>query len=249
MLQQARLVLKRGQPAPHTDSLDLAEVTPDFIATIDVKGHIVDCNPAARRILGLDETEPLDVHIADAHPAWANLLVLGEGIQTARLDGLWSGEAALLDRTGREIPVSEIILAHPRERDVPEYLTLIARDITAIKVAENALRASEQLYRRIVETVHAGIWIVDPDHRLTFVNPALAHCLGYRVDDMLGRSICAFLIEAEHASGPPEREFTLVRKDGTRLPVLLSTSPLFNSNEQFAGTLGIVLGELEYADE
>ena len=53
-------------------------------------------------------------------------------------------------------------------------------DVTAVpreREAEQARRAAEERYRRIVETTMEGIWLLDADNRTTFVNEALARML------------------------------------------------------------------------
>src|SRR5688572_20371488 len=54
--------------------------------------------------------------------------------------------------------------------------------------AQVALRESEERYRLIVETANEGIWTVDHDSSITFVNRRFADMLGYTPEEMLGRS-------------------------------------------------------------
>lgn len=220
--------------------LEIAEDTLDVVLMIDVQGNVLYGNPAAHRLLALDSSA--DFHVQDAHPTWANLLVLGVGIQTALLDGVWRGESALLNAAGEEVPVSEMILAHPDAQGRSELLSIVARDISEIKQTENALAASEQFYRRIVESANAGVWIVDPDNRVTFVNPRLARLLGYAVEEMTGQSVSEFMAGPIMASVKEERHCRLYRRDGAAVDAVLSISPLYNHNEEFAGTLGVIMG-------
>src|SRR5207245_1417877 len=69
------------------------------------------------------------------------------------------------------------------------------RDVTERKRAEEALRQSEEQYRRIVETANEGIIIVDADDNIAFANQQMAEMLGYTVDEILGRPMDAFLDE------------------------------------------------------
>lgn len=222
--------------------LTLAENTPDFVATADVQGNVLYLNPAARRILGIAPCAPVtSLHLADLHPVWASVLVLGDGIEMALLDGTWRGEAALVTGEGKELAVSEVIIANRHLKGERVFLTLVARDISELKQTETALRTSEQFYRRIVETANVGIWIIDADNSITFVNPPLSKRLGYRPEEMIGQPLATFLDSPSALCNAQERcALRLRRKDGNPLWITLSTSPLFDSDERYAGVLGIV---------
>jgi PAS domain S-box-containing protein len=126
----------------------------------------------------------------------------------------------------------------------------IGRDVTAQRQAEEALRASEERYRRIVETAAEGIWMVDANWQTTFVNRPLEQMLGYRAEEFLGRHVLDFLddegqrILAEQLrlreEGQSEvYELRLRRKDGKTLWAVLSTSPIIEEG-QFTGALAMV---------
>ena len=53
------------------------------------------------------------------------------------------------------------------------------RDITERRRAEEALRVSEERYRRIVETADEGIWQMDVNFDTVYVNRRMADMLGY----------------------------------------------------------------------
>ncbi|MBD3235778.1 MAG: PAS domain S-box protein [Candidatus Eisenbacteria bacterium] len=71
-------------------------------------------------------------------------------------------------------------------------------DIHDRKTAEEALRRSEERYRRLVEELDAIIYEHDAEGRLTFVSPAIQRILGYRPAEIEGRSVLEFV--------KPERE-------------------------------------------
>jgi signal transduction histidine kinase/ActR/RegA family two-component response regulator len=114
----------------------ILEATPDFVAI----GH-------AGGMLGIGEGEDIStIRILDTHhPEWAGRLVFGEGIPAAIRDGIWSGETALLGRGGREIPVSQVIIAHKAPDGSVEFFSTIARDISESKRVQEVLRQSEKL--------------------------------------------------------------------------------------------------------
>ncbi len=123
-------------------------------------------------------------------------------------------------------------------------------DITAHKRAEAAVRASEERFRRIVETAAEGIWTVDPAGLTTFANARIASLLDYSVDEMTGRLAIDFVFaeDREHAlkvltrpfAGSPEsHEFRLSKKDGTQVWVNASASPLIDERGRALGTLAM----------
>ena len=57
-------------------------------------------------------------------------------LRVAAQHGVWSGETALLHRDGREIPVSQVIVAHKGGEGNVEYFSTIARDISQNKALE-----------------------------------------------------------------------------------------------------------------
>ncbi len=124
----------------------------------------------------------------------------------------------------------------------------MANDAATAMTSE--LRASEERYRRIVETADEGIWMSDSQARTTFVNPKLARMLGYAIDELLGRTPIALLDEAQHpdlthasAAGMSDaqpRELRLRRKDGSALWASLTTTPIVDAAGRPDGTLSMV---------
>ena len=64
------------------------------------------------------------------------------------------------------------------------------------KMAEEAMRRSEERYRRIVETTPDGYYEVDVNGRYTFFNEAMCDLLGYSKIEMKGMDQRAYLDEA-----------------------------------------------------
>src|SRR5688572_2023571 len=76
-------------------------------------------------------------------PAWAKHEFARAALPVALRDGTWSGESALLHQDGREIHVSQVILAHRAPSGGLDFTSMIARDISAAKrhsLVQDALR-------------------------------------------------------------------------------------------------------------
>jgi two-component system, cell cycle sensor histidine kinase and response regulator CckA len=127
-----------------------------------------------------------------------------------------------------------------------------ARDITPRKTAGEALRQSEEKYRKILETIAGGYHEVDLAGNLTFVNDSLCEILGYSRDELIGMSYrdlmddhnAQQIFEAYNAvyqSGISNPEFTyqVFRKDGTRRDVSVSIALIRDSEQPPEGFRGI----------
>jgi signal transduction histidine kinase/ActR/RegA family two-component response regulator len=113
------------------------EATPDFVGIGNPDGGLFFINEAGREMIGLGRSaEFSSIAMRDYQPGWACRIISNEGIPTVLQAGVWSGETALLGADGREIPVSQVIIAHRNDLGEIEYISTIMRDITERKRAE-----------------------------------------------------------------------------------------------------------------
>jgi two-component system, cell cycle sensor histidine kinase and response regulator CckA len=168
------------------------------------------------------------------------IIVSGTIGEETALEAMRSGahDFVLKGRLARLVPAIE---REMRERD----------ERVARRRAEVDLRASEERYRRIVETTTQGVWIVDPQARTRFVNRRMATMLGYEVGEVVGRSLFDFLEESEIARASrnlkslesgvgSSREARLRRKDGTLIWVSSESTPVFDDQGHYEGALAMM---------
>lgn len=114
--------------------------------------------------------------------------------------------------------------------------------------AQESLRASEDRYRRIVETTNEGVWLIDPGNKTTFMNRQMERMLGCETDTGVGRSLLEFLDEEGRArfaahierSEAHQVEVRFIRADGTYVWALLEATPLYDKAGQYDGMLAMV---------
>ena len=114
-------------------------------------------------------------------------------------------------------------------------------DISDRVLHERAVRASEERYRNIIETTSEGVWMIDGDHRTTYVNRRMGEMLGYAVEEMLGRPVSDFMEGGGSSlAAGGAREMRYRRKDGSEMWGLLSGSPLSDGSGGYGGALAMI---------
>lgn len=157
----------------------ILEATSDIVGMADPAGHLSYINGPGRALLGIAPEGPLPESIAHVHPRWASDIVLNEGLQAAIRDGHWSGETAVLGPDGGEIPVAQLILSHKDPQGKLLFVSTIMRDIRASRVAEQALRESEERLRLALAAASQGLYDLDLTTGIAKVSPEYATMLGY----------------------------------------------------------------------
>jgi PAS domain S-box-containing protein len=132
------------------------EGTSDLVGFATPQGQILYINPAGRSLVGLrPDQEVTRLEIREFHPPAANDLLLHTALPTAIREGTWSGQTVLRHHDGREIPVSQVLLAHKDAQGNVLFLSTIIRDITESRKLEERLRQSHKM--EAIGTLASGI--------------------------------------------------------------------------------------------
>jgi PAS domain S-box-containing protein len=186
-LQQEILERKQAEEE-RAKLIAILEATPDFISSASVDGQVFYFNRSARKILGFGQGDDLrHLDIANGHPDWANEVIEKEGIPAAIRDGSWVGETALLSHDGREIPLSQLIIAHKSPDGSVKMLSTIARDITQQKQIEATLREAERRWRSLLENVRLVVVGLDNNGKVNYVNPYFLELVDYTKAEVIGQ--------------------------------------------------------------
>ena len=224
----------------------LVALTPDMTITL--------VNRKACEILGYEESELLGKSWVDTcipPEIRADIAQLVAVIRSIEADPTRAHENQVLTKSGerRLIAWHNALLRNGDGAIVG--LLAHGEDITEHRAAEDALRRSEEQYRRIVETANEGIWILDEAGITVFVNRQMAEMLGYEPEDVLGRPVGDFINEdyapnleealRRRREGASERyEARYVRRDGSDLWVVTSGTPLYNDHGEYVGAMGLM---------
>lgn len=221
----------------------LFETAPCSFLLLDALGVCIHANTYIRELMGYELEELIGrnmfslVHPEDMH---ATFEVFTEILQTPLFKGKSEFRALHKDGSWRWMEaIGQNFLNDPSIRAVSCNLW----DITARKNAEEAVRANEARLRRIIDSNMVGIFFWHTDGRITDANDRFLEMIGYTREDLVTQRInwsaltppeFAYLdkaglqqIATRGICAPFEKEY--IRKDGTRIPILIGAALHENS--------------------
>jgi diguanylate cyclase (GGDEF)-like protein/PAS domain S-box-containing protein len=153
-------------------------------------------------------------------------------------------------------PVYFTVTTSPLAYGGNPYVLLVIENITDLKRSEEALRAGEARLRNITSMLGEGVYVVDRDGRLTFMNPEAEKLLGWKEAELLGKNVhdlihagktagsalsasdCVVLKTASTGAAYRAEEEFFIRKDGARFPAALVSTPL-REDGKIAGAVAV----------
>lgn len=218
---------------------DLAELLPQTVFEVDTNGHLVYVNFQALPTFGYAKEElegrPYDQVIAPQDRARlaedAQRLLNGE-------QGNGRGEYLGRRRDGSEVPIF-IRAATMKRQGVIVGFRGVVIDLTEPKRAEEALKQSEEKYRRLFENSRDAIFIATPKGRILEGNAAFFDLLGYDRNDVgivkTGdifvdpRQRRRFLKEFNETGSVKDFEMKIKKKDGSTADCLITASKTYSA--------------------
>ena len=125
----------------HAQLAAVLEATTDYVGMADENGKLLYANRALRQMRGMDLQADVPLGLwRSTYPDWAFHKLEAEALPATTLQGDWSGETAVLDAAGHEVPVHQVILAHRDEAGEIDFFSTVMRNLTASQQQAAALR-------------------------------------------------------------------------------------------------------------
>ena len=180
---------RRGSRAPvdlHAVVSDgvLANIT-DVLCALDRDWNVIYVNERGASLAGKTPAELVGTNLWDAFGSASD-----NPIRRRLEDAMESGTPVHFEthheRTGLWVSVH----AYPSEQG----MSVLVRDTTSEKSAQDLLRASEERFRALVEKSWDGLALVDAEGKFLYVSPSVTRILGWEPAELVGRSSGDFLV-------------------------------------------------------
>jgi two-component system, cell cycle sensor histidine kinase and response regulator CckA len=220
---------------------------------IDLSGNMVFFNEALAKIHGYPANELMGMNYRkyskpDEAKRVADIYI--EVYRTGTPSQIIDYEVINKDGTSTIIETSAALLRDASGEPVGFYG--ISRNVTEKRKTEQALRESERKYRTTLEAMQEGYYETNLAGDFTFFNGALARIHGYPADELMGMDRKRYSIPEEakrltkiyrevYRTGVPIEgiDYEILKKDGTKVTLELSSSLLRDSNGKPIGFYGI----------
>lgn len=256
------VLLLRAGIRPLTRALSTAEARnravvehlEEGVLLLDEQARVLAANPAAAAILGVSR-EQMDARSVD-QTGWR--LLAPDGTPLAR-EQYPSVRALHSGRGESRVPVG-VLASDGRlswveastaltQLDQGRVVVLTFADVTARKLDQSRLEASEARYQQMVDQVlDYAILMLDTEGRVVSWNRGAEHIKGYTADEIMGQSFARFFTEEDRAAHLPARELAeaaqqgrcefqgwRVRQDGSRFWGLMVLTAVRDAHGQLMG--------------
>jgi PAS domain S-box-containing protein len=192
------------------------ESSNDAIITMSLDGTITGWNSAAERLYGYTAAEAADKNIALLVPEDRRLEIEDTLRRIGWGESIEHSETVRLRKDGRPIEVSLSISPIKAPSGTTLGISKVVRDITDANKTRQMLRQQTEELRRIFETSQDLILVMDARGYLVQISPSCEAILGYRPEEMIGRSGVDF-IHPDHLDNSREEMRAARRGEPTKI--------------------------------
>jgi len=225
----------------------------------DSQGRITSANSMAEKILGLTIDQLMGRESYD--PRWKAIREDGSAfpgdehpsmitLKTGKpVNNVIMGVYNPKEEIYKWILINSIPLFKDNENTANQVYTTFV-DISSLKNAENALRASEERYKNLIENLNEGFTVHDLNLNIIFANEKFCEMLGYSLEELKGLNTLELLDEnnqkkliySSSLNNKTKKQYDLefISKSGKKVYTIVSPSVLYDENNQIVGSYAVI---------
>ncbi len=222
---------------------DLLDAVPAAVVATDLDGAVTHWNLAAEDMYGWSREEAVGGTLSDLTVGPEDGAEAKEIMDAVREAGQWEGEFEVRrnDRSRFPVHVRNALITDGEGR--PLGVVGVSVDISARVESERQLRSARDYLRAVNDSMGEGLFTLDTEGRLIYLNHAGERLLGWRQEELAGEMMNdrTHYLPAEGKRFPIEHrrlnevqrdgqvvrleDEVFIRKDGSELPVEITMAP------------------------
>lgn len=231
----------------------LVESAGDIIYNANEQGRCTYVNPITEKILGYSTDELIGKHFTDlvveSHKEEVGAFYVKQ-IKNREITSYL--EFPVVTKSGTPVWLGQRIEIE-YDGPIATKITAVARNIQDLVEARNALEASEEKYRGIIEGMELGLLEVDPNGVVVKAYDLFCQMMGYTEEELIGKNPSELflhpddivIIEQQNKDRKEGQtgvyEVRLRKKNGEYIWVVISGAPFYNVKGEMIGSVGIHL--------
>ncbi|WP_253717883.1 PAS domain-containing sensor histidine kinase [Sphingomonas sp. AP4-R1] len=225
-------------------------VTDYAIYMLDREGIVTSWNPGARRFKGYEADEIIGQHFSRFYtPEDLERNIPTLALETAERVGRFEAEGWRVRKDGTRFWANVVIDPIRQPDGTLVGFAKVTRDLSERRAAEEKLRASEERFRLLVQSVSDyAIYMLDTDGLVSSWNAGAERFMGYAAGEIIGQHFSRVYTQEDRGAGVPdaalaaarnegrfEAEGWRVRKDGSRFWSSVIIDPIRNDAGELVG--------------
>jgi PAS domain S-box len=240
------------QPSSTASKFELLvqSVTDYAIFMLDPEGRVTSWNAGARRFKGYEADEIIGEHFSRFYtPEEREQGIPRIALERAEREGRFEIEGWRVRKDGTRFWANVVIDPIRDPSGTLVGFAKVTRDLTDRREAEAELRASEERFRLLVQSVtDYAIYMLDPEGHISSWNAGAERFKGYSSDEIMGEHFSRFYTDEDRKAEIPrialetarnegrfEAEGWRVRKDGSRFWASVIIDPIRNDAGELVG--------------
>ncbi len=139
----------------------------------------------------------------------------------------------------------------PTYKELEQQIKKLKQEVTKYKRSMKFLQESEERFRIFFDQMSSGFGVNDVNGMITYANQNFCEMTGYKIDEIIGKQVDDLLDsesrlklkdQTEKRMNGESRSYEIdyIRKDGIKVPTIISPKAIFNAKGKFEGSFAVI---------